>query len=125
MVTWFIMLGSNLLYPMLMLIAARLFIKGAPKNINSLYGYRTTMSMKNQDTWQFAHAVAGKFWFRWSWVSLVIAIVPMLFTLGQSEDTICTVGLVLTVVLLIPLVAVIPHTETALRRTFDEDGYRR
>ena len=122
---WVLMLGCNLLIPVIMLIAGRLFMKSAPKEINRILGYRTTMSMKNQDTWQFAHAVAGGFWFRWGWAALAIAVVPMLFVLGKSEGLISAVGLVVMLVLMIPLIAVIPYTEKLLCHTFDKDGNRR
>lgn len=122
---WFLMLGCNLLIPVIMLIAGRLFMKSAPREINWILGYRTMMSMKNQDTWQFAHTVAGKFWFRWGWVALAIAVVPMLFVLGQSEGLIAIVGLVAMFVLSFPLLAVVPYTEKALRNTFDKEGNRK
>ncbi len=46
---WFMMLGFNLLTPAIMLGAGKLFLKKAPKDINWIFGYRTTMSMKNED----------------------------------------------------------------------------
>ena len=52
---WFMMLGFNLLIPAILLSAGKLFLKKAPKDINWIFGYRTTMSMKNEDTWAFAH----------------------------------------------------------------------
>ena len=121
---WFLMLGCNLLIPVIMLIAGRLFMKSAPKEINWILGYRTAMSMKNQETWQFAHTVAGKFWFRWGWGAFGIATVPMLLVLGKSEDLVATVGLAVMFALLVLLIAVIPHTEKHLRNTFDNDGNR-
>ena len=125
MEVWFLMLGCNLLLPVIMLVAGKAFMKNSPKKINQIIGYRTTMSMKNEDTWQFAHTVAGKFWWKWGWGTLPVAVVPMLFILGQSEDMAATVGLIIMCVLMVPLLAVIPHTEKALRNTFDEDGNRK
>lgn len=46
---WFMMLGFNLLIPAIMLGAGKLFSKNSPKDINWIIGYRTTMSMKNED----------------------------------------------------------------------------
>ena len=34
-----------------------------PKKINHIYGYRTAMSMKSNETWVFAHPYFGKWWF--------------------------------------------------------------
>ena len=117
---WFFMLGCNLLLVAIMLIAGKLFMKRPPKNINWIIGYRTAMSMKNEDTWEFAHAVAGKFWWKWGWVALVVAVVPILFVLGQPDDITATVGVIVMFVLLIPMLAVIPHTEKALHKAFDK-----
>ena len=30
-----------------------------PKNINSIYGYRTSLSMKNQETWNISQKYGG------------------------------------------------------------------
>ena len=122
---WFMMLGFNMLIPAIMLIAGKLMQRNAPKNINWIIGYRTTMSMKNEDTWAFAHKVAGAFWWKWGWVALVITVVGMLLLLGRSVELVSTAGCVLMFLQLIPVIAVIPHTEKALRNTFDKDGKRK
>lgn len=125
MEVWFIMLGCNLIFPAIMLIGGRLFMKNKQGKINYLLGYRTALSMKNEDTWRFAHAVSGRFMWRIGWVSLALAIVPMLFVLGQSEDVIATVGTIVTCLELVPILLAIPYTERALRKTFDKDGNRK
>ena len=88
---WLMMLGFNLLIPAIMLGAGKLFTKNTPKDINWIIGYRTTMSMKNEDTWAFAHKVAGAFWWKWGWVALVITVVGMLLLLGRwLHSYVCT-----------------------------------
>ena len=119
---WFMMLGFNLLIPAIMLGAGKLFTKNAPKDINWIIGYRTTMSVKNEDTWAFAHKVAGAFWWNWGWVTLAVTMIAMLLLLGQSVELVSSVGCVLMFLQLIPVIAVIPHTEKALRNAFDKDG---
>ena len=52
---WIFMLIMDLLLPFTMIGFGRYFTKKAPKEINSVFGYRTSMSMKNKDTWEFAH----------------------------------------------------------------------
>ena len=52
---WIFMLIMDLLLPFTMIGFGRYFMKKAPKEINSVFGYRTSMSMKNKDTWEFAH----------------------------------------------------------------------
>ena len=122
---WFMMLGFNLLIPAIMLGAGKLFTKNTPQDINWIIGYRTTMSMKNEDTWAFAHKVAGAFWWKWGWVALVITVVGMLLLLGRSVELVSTAGCVLLFLQLVPVIAVIPHTEKALHNIFDKDGKRK
>lgn len=122
---WFMMLGFNLLIPAIMLGSGKLFSKNSPKDINWIIGYRTTMSMKNEDTWAFAHKVAGAFWWKWGWVALVVTTITMLVLIGQSVELVSTVGYILMFLQLIPVIAVISHTEKALRNTFDKEGNRR
>ena len=121
---WFLMLGVNLLIPTIMLGAGKLFSKNSPKDISWIIGYRTTMSMKNEDTWPFAHKVAGTFLWKWGWVALVITAVGMLLLLGRSVELVSTAGCILMFLQLIPVLAVIPHTEKTLRNSFDKNGNR-
>ena len=53
---WFFMLAMGLLLPAIMILFGAVFTKAAPKKINYIFGYRTVMSMKNRDTWEFAHS---------------------------------------------------------------------
>ena len=57
---WIFMLIMDLLLPFTMIGFGRYFMKKAPKEINSVFGYRTSMSMKNKDTWEFAHNIVVK-----------------------------------------------------------------
>ena len=41
----------------LWLASGRVMLKHPPKEINNFFGYRTAMSRKNRDTWDFAHAL--------------------------------------------------------------------
>ncbi len=121
---WIFMLIMNLLIPATMIGFGKLFMYKAPGAINVIYGYRTSMSMKNQDTWDFAHKFAGALWVKWGTWLVVITIVVMLFLLGRDEEIIGIVGAVLCMVQLIPLVCVIVPTERALNRIFDAKGNR-
>ena len=122
---WIFMLVVCLLVPGIMLCAGYLMAKHPPKNINFMIGYRTTGSMKNQDTWNFAHSVAGKFWMKWGAITLLPSTVLMAVQYGQTEESVGFVGLGLMILQMIPLLAVIPVTERALRGAFDQDGRKR
>ena len=81
---WTFMLVMDLLVPLTMIYFGLRFEKNAPKEINATFGYRTTMSMKNQETWKFAHKYAGKLWKVCGWLVLLISVVVMFFALGKE-----------------------------------------
>lgn len=125
MAFWVYMLVMDLLIPAVMIGFGRSFMMKAPKNINATFGYRTTMSMKNKDTWEFAHKYCGKLW---SWCGLAllpVSVIPMLFVLNKDIATVGNVGLIVAAVQLVPCIGSIFPTEAALRRTFDQNGMRR
>ena len=122
---WLFMLATNLLVPVIMIGIGWYFLKKPPKKINPLFGYRTTRSMKNVDTWAFAHRTCGKIWVRWGWAVLVVSVIPMLAVLGKDENTIGWVSTAICLLQLIPLLGSIVPVELALKKTFDESGNRR
>ncbi len=122
---WIFMLIMDLLIPLTMLGFGKLFMKMAPKTINYAFGYRTNRSMKNQDTWEFAHHYCGKIWFWCGLVMTPLTIVAMLFVIGGSEDLVGTVGGWICSIQLVPMIGSILPTELALRKNFDKDGRRK
>jgi uncharacterized membrane protein len=122
---WIFMLVMVLFIPLIMIGFGGYFMKKAPKKINTLFGYRTAMSMKNKVTWKFAHHYAGKVWFITGWIVLIITIAIMLMLVGQDTEKIGWAGAIVSLVQCIPLLAVIPATEKALKEKFDEHGNRR
>ena len=64
---WWFMLICDLIIPIVMIIAGRMMWKHCPKSINGIVGYRTNRSMKNMDTWKFAHEYCGKLWWKIGW----------------------------------------------------------
>lgn len=81
--------------------------------------------MKNKDTWEFAHKYCGRIWYVCGWILLPISVVPMLFVIGHSADSVGTLGGTICAVQLMPLIGSIFPTEWALRKNFDENGNRR
>ena len=124
MAFWVFMAVVSLFIPIIMVIFGKSFLKAAPKQINGIYGYRTAMSMKNQDTWEFAHKHFGKVWFYAGLILLPLNIIPLLFVMGESKDLIGTVGIVVCLIdTAVMLLSIIP-TEKALKKNFDSDGNR-
>ena len=63
----------DLFIPFIMIVVGRMTSKHCPKNINSLIGYRTTRSMKNMDTWKFAHEYCGKLWWKIGCIMIILS----------------------------------------------------
>ncbi len=122
---WIFMLAMGLLFPAIMFLFGAVFMKAAPKKINYIFGYRTDMSMKNRDTWEFAHKHIGKLWFRLGLLLIPITVLPMLFVIGKTENIVGTVGLIVSFINTVVLIIPIFFTERALNRTFDKDGNRK
>ena len=121
---WLYLLICDLLIPAVMLVFGIRFGKNPPKKINSFFGYRTSRSMRNQQTWDCAHRYLGKLWKLLAPMLVVLAIVPMALTYGKTNDEISAVGLIVCFVQLALLLCSLPITEPYLKRTFDEHGRR-
>lgn len=121
---WWLMLVSDILVPVIMIVAGLMMWKKCPKNINAFLGYRTSRSMKNMDTWTFAHEYCGKLWWK---IGLIMLIPSVLIHIPfyNNEDAIGNVSLILVMIQCLVLVASIFPVEAALKKTFNADGSRK
>ncbi len=122
---WIFMMIINLILPITMILLGRYYSCKAPKNINWVYGYRTPMSTKNKDTWEFAHKLLGKLWYRCGIVLLPLSVLVMLLVLGKRENVVAITGEIICGVQVVIMVLVIHPIERALRKNFDKDGNKR
>ena len=83
------------------------------------------MSRKNRDTWDFAHALCGKIWWKAGWLLLVPSIFIQLPFMHSDEDTVSLVSLLLCIVQCAVLIGSIYPVERALKKTFHPDGTRK
>ncbi|MGL6186814.1 MAG: SdpI family protein [Clostridium chrysemydis] len=111
---------NYLLIPGVMILFGGLFLKKPPKEINGLYGYRTTMSMKNKDTWDFANKAIGKLWFK-----LGIALFIITVILGFNKELLGKYGLVLFYLQIAALILSIFPVEKKLKENFNKNGTRK
>lgn len=122
---WLFTLAMEMLIPGSMIVLGRSFAKNPPGEINGGYGYRTARSMRNRETWAFAQRYSGRFWYRAGWPVLAVSLVWMVLLFGREVDTVAHLGLLLTGSQMVPFLAVIPATERALKREFDDFGRKR
>ena len=122
---WLFVLAFDLLIPGVMVGFGKAFMKNPPREINPGYGYRTAMSSKNQETWDFAQKYRGEVWYKAGKVLLIPSALPLLFVLGQDVDTVGKVGMIACGVQLAVMLGSIAVTERALKKNFDKNGKRR
>jgi uncharacterized membrane protein len=91
-----------------------------PRNINSLYGYRTGSAMRNPETWEIANQFAAKLMIQ---LGLLLFVVGLLtFILPPSPFTGLLAGIL---VVLLTAFMQFYFTEKHLRKHFDKHGNRR
>lgn len=122
---WRFMFVCDLLIPILMISAGRMMWKHPPKKINGMIGYRTALSMKNQDTWKFAHDYCGKLWWKIGWIMLISSAVIHVPFYNCPENIIGIMGGILCAIQCVILAVSIFPTERALKGTFTKEGVRR
>lgn len=111
---------SHLLIGPLLLVFSCIFYYFPPKTINSLYGHRTTLSMKNQDTWMEANKRSSLMMMMVSAATCTLQLFGIVFHL-DSANTILTATIFLVVGLVVGLLVV----EKQLQCLFDKEGIRK
>ncbi|WP_066022259.1 MULTISPECIES: SdpI family protein [Clostridium] len=111
---------------MVSLIVAAVFIvcgfilmRFPPKDINGIYGYRTSFSMKSQDTWDTAQKYGG-------FSMIITGIANGIFGVWAIIQPIIVNDIVGQMIfLLIGVVAMFVIDEKYLHKIFNKDGSRR
>lgn len=124
MAFWIFMLIMNLMIPVTMIGFGYLFLKHPPRHINGLFGYRTAMSMKSQETWDFAQHCLGKWWLVLGCILLPVTVAVMMFFNGESTDKVGIGGGIICLIQCIPMIGSIYPVEKGLKRNFDKAGKR-
>ena len=122
---WWFIFACDLLIPVIMLVFGIIMYKHAPKNINYIFGYRTSRSMKNDDTWKFAHEYSGRLWWRLGLIMLIPTVIVHIPFYNSNEDTIGIVATIVMTIQLIVLITSIFPMEIALKKAFNDDGTRK
>ncbi len=116
-----IMMLVLLIIPSIMLVFGLIWRDNYPKKINRIYGYRTSMSMKNMETWEYAHRYQSRILLLLGRILFPLTILVLIVNRKDYENP----ALVLLIVQLIALLVSIIPTEKALRKKFDRDGNRK
>ena len=121
----FFMILMTMLIPLIMIVFGWLFQHGFPKDRNHFLGYRTSMSMKNDDTWRFAHEYCGRIWLITGLVLFAVTSFVMVLTMNSTESFKSLISGFLIILYVIPLLVSVIFTEKELKKTFDTRGKRK
>lgn len=116
---------SNILIPLLTMAAGYFMYKHTPKNINSFIGYRTSLSKKNQDVWEFSNKYAGKVMLITGSVLLILSVIVPLFFIHTDENIFSTFFTAAALTEVGILLCTLIPMNNKIKRTFDENGNRR
>lgn len=90
--------------------------KFPPKNINSLYGYRTTGSMSSQEKWDFAQKFSSKLMFKNGLILLGIGLLCYVFKIDETTSVVIGIGSMFAVI-----IHLLYTTEKKLKQKFDKN----
>ena len=102
-----------------MLVISLIFFYFPPKKINLIYGHRTTLSMKNQDTWNEANKRSIHMMLLVSALTCILQLIGIVFNINL-ETTILYATIFLVAGLIIGVIVI----EKQLKTIFDKDGNR-
>ena len=122
MAFWWSMLVCNLLMPVIMIVVGIIMMKRPPKKINAFVGYRTSRSMDNQESWNFANKHSGKLMIMFGIIAIIPSVVIMLPFYGSDDDTIGIISTVIMVFQFILIIIPIILTERILKRKVKEEN---
>ena len=110
------------LIPATMIVLGFVLLKKPPKKINSIYGYRTTRSMKNRHTWDFAQKTCGKVWIWGGSILVILTLTPFLAALRQELDTVLIISCAVVGAQVVAMLLTLFPVEHALKKNFDAYG---
>ena len=121
---WWFIFFIDLLVPVAMLIGGYFLVYHPPKHIQKGYGYRTSRSMTNEETWKFANRRCGQIWMKSGAYMLAASVIVQLPFFGRGDGIVGAMSCVLTAAQCIVMLSTIYFVERDLKRTFDKDGNR-
>ena len=119
---WYFLFICSLLIPIALILFVYLIWKKTPKEINSIYGYRTKRSTRNIDTWNYANKLCGKIMFIMGIIITIPTIIVEVLYYGKELEAVSIVVNIIVGIQLILMLSMIPFVEYSLNKKFDKDG---
>ena len=106
----------DFIIPVVMIILGMLYRNHYPKKINNHHGYRTTRSMKNQDTWEYSQKIFGKIALIDGVIMLAISIAVVCFSVSKGKDGFAWISFALIMIQIAMMIFVIYLVEKDLKK---------
>ena len=101
---------------LIFMLVGFLILKFPPKKINSLYGYRTNSSMKNQERWNFAQNHSSIEMIKLGGFLALSAVIGIIYTTEGKTGMFLGLGLMILMV-----VFLIIRVEKAIKNKFENE----
>lgn len=107
------LLFTSFLSGIIFIITGFVMFKFPPKNINMLYGYRTTRSMKNQEQWDFSQKYSAKLLIFCGVFLILTSNISLLITINNKAKLFISLALIFGSVIFLLF-----KTENELKKRF-------
>lgn len=115
----------SIVVPLVLLAVGLYYTLCPPEKIYTDFGYKTKLTLKNEDIWAFANQYCGKVWIKLGLIMIPISVAVMFIPRTMSENTISAFSVGLFVLQCIATLFSVRHIQGVLKATFDENGIRR
>ncbi len=95
------------------ILAGFIMLNFPPKKINSLYGYRTSSSMKNQERWDFAQIYSSKESIKIGFINILVSFTGLIY--NPSETMSIIIGLS---IMILSIIVLLFRVENAIKKKF-------
>lgn len=120
-----IMLISVIFIPLLLIVIGKIFAKFPSKEPNIAIGFRTKLSMKNKDTWDYAQKLFPLCWIKLGTILLVISVIILFLLYNDDKDYIGKLVLIIMLIQVALMLGSIFFVNTKLKKAFNSDGTRK
>ena len=122
---WLYMTFMSIVVPLVLIIVGLYYTKCPPNKIYTDFGYKTPLTLKNEDIWAFAHQCCGKAWIKLGLIMMVLSIAIMFIPRAISENAMSIFSVSLFVLQCIAVYISIRRIKATILTVFDENGNRR
>ena len=122
---WIYMTFMAIIVPLVLIAVGLYYTKCPPEKIYTDFGYKTSLTLKNDDIWAYAHQLCGKTWIKLGLIMIPLSIAIMVIPLFISENAMSFFSVALFALQCVAVFFSFRKTKATLLTVFDEEGNRR